>query len=416
MFVRLKKYYLLIALASFVTCVQADDIFSGHIKYQAARSQYSSDALYSTVASTQKNMQTFDGRVNLAKKWGNFDLIAQFELLELKSSSLIADKILTESFPMRSTDLLPSDRQSLFDLTNTVNSSEDTIGVLRADRLSIGYTTDKTVFKIGRQALSLGNGLLFQVLDPLSPFSPTAIDKDYKVGAEMLYSQYLFDSGADLQVIIAPRRNVNGSVSSDSSSYLMKYQGRAQLLSYDLSAAQHYDDTVFGAGGSVDILEATSRFDIAWTRIDNHSDVFSFVLNLDRNFVVFDHNLYLFAEYFRNGFGEADGLDLTNEELFSRIGRGELFTLGKNYIGFGSRLEITPLLNFFNGNIVNLDDQSAILQLRCEYEVEENFVFVAGHDLPFGGRGSEFGGLVLPNSNLTIGPSQNTYLKLSLYF
>ena len=45
--------------------------------------------------------------------------------------------------------------------------------LVRLDRISIGYTGEKTVLRFGRQAISWGNGLLFTPMDIFNPFDPT---------------------------------------------------------------------------------------------------------------------------------------------------------------------------------------------------------------------------------------------------
>ena len=75
----------------------------------------------------------------------------------------------------------------------------------RIDRLSIAYTGAHLVVRAGRQALTWGAGLVFRPMDLFDPFAPDATDTEYKPGTDMLYGQYLFDDGSDLQAVIVPR-------------------------------------------------------------------------------------------------------------------------------------------------------------------------------------------------------------------
>ena len=59
--------------------------------------------------------------------------------------------------------------------------------------------------RFGRQALSWGNGLFYAPMDLVNPFDPAAIDTEYKAGDDMLYLQYLQDSGNDLQAAVVVR-------------------------------------------------------------------------------------------------------------------------------------------------------------------------------------------------------------------
>jgi len=80
--------------------------------------------------------------------------------------------------------------------------------IARLDRASIGYTGDRLVVRLGRQALSWGNGLVFQVLDLFNPFPPNVLDTDYKPGRDMLTTQWRLPWG-DLQAIVVPGERVD---------------------------------------------------------------------------------------------------------------------------------------------------------------------------------------------------------------
>ena len=80
----------------------------------------------------------------------------------------------------------------------------------RLDRLSLGYTSESLVMRLGRQAVTWGNGLVFYPMDIFNPFNPVAIDKDYKTGDDMLYGQWTTYQGNDWQMILLPRRDVAG--------------------------------------------------------------------------------------------------------------------------------------------------------------------------------------------------------------
>ena len=60
-------------------------------------------------------------------------------------------------------------------------------------------------------------------MDIFNPFSPTAVDKEYKSGDDMLYAQWLFTKGDDLQLIAIPRHNTSGMVDFGESSFAIKY-------------------------------------------------------------------------------------------------------------------------------------------------------------------------------------------------
>jgi hypothetical protein len=110
--------------------------------------------------------------------------------------------------------------------------------VLRLDRINIAYTGERTVFRLGRQAISWGNGLLFTPMDIFNPFDPAAVDKEYKTDDDMFYAQYLQNNGNDVQAVAMVRRNLmNGDVEMDESSLAVKYHGFWGTNEYDLLLA-----------------------------------------------------------------------------------------------------------------------------------------------------------------------------------
>ena len=53
----------------------------------------------------------------------------------------------------------------------------------------MGFATDHVVMRFGRQAITWGNGLVFNAMDIFNPFDPAAVDKEYKTGDDMIYGQ-----------------------------------------------------------------------------------------------------------------------------------------------------------------------------------------------------------------------------------
>ena len=89
-------------------------------------------------------------------------------------------------------------------------------------------------------------------MDILNPFDPAAVDKEYKLGDDMLYGQFLRDNGDDLQGVAVFRRNLEtGDVDADWSSFALKYHGLSGAGEFDLLAALHFDDPLVAGGGNL---------------------------------------------------------------------------------------------------------------------------------------------------------------------
>lgn len=388
--------------------------FSGHVKYQFTQTHYADDDIQRELFGESPVYNTLDARLNYEKKKQDLNFVAQAQLLGISGNNIGNDSADNFFTKIR----LDNDDARLFDLSKLILDNQDAQSILRIDRLYFSRKIDDLSLKLGRQSFSWGNGLVFQALDPFNPFSPTAIDKDYKPGDDALQAQYLFENASDLQIIAIPRRDLEfGSVVEDQSSFAARYAGQlgARQTDYNIVLARHYADELLGAGVSQSIFDAVLRMDLNLTRVDSDRQVISFVSNIDRSFELFSKNLYIFLEYFHSGFG-SDQLELNDSELISRLERGELYTIGKNYFAFGGRLEINPLTNFYLSEIIETQEQSGVVQGRIEYELVQDFLITAGVILPYGARGSEFGGIELEHQETLLGRASEVYFKLSKYF
>ncbi|MEJ2383387.1 MAG: hypothetical protein P8Y54_03220, partial [Xanthomonadales bacterium] len=313
------------------------------------------------------------------------------------------------------------DRRRWWDLTHTAGDPGDTLRVHRLDRLNVSWTGARTVLRFGRQAISWGNGLLFNPMDVFNPFDPAAVDTEYKTGDDMLYGQYLFGTGDDLQGVAVVRRDpLTGEVESDQSSLAFKYHGFVGTNEFDLLAAEHYGDTLLGAGGTLALGGAVARGDVTWTRTAT-ADVFSAVASLSYSWVWGGRNYNGVFELYRNGFGQADGAyggdDLArNPELLARLARGELYTLGRRYAAASLTIEVTPLFRLTPNVFVNLDDPSALAQLVFDYDWRQNLQVVAALNLPIGPNGSEYGGVETPVDGRYLSTGAGVFAQLAYYF
>ncbi len=295
----------------------------GHLKYQPTATDFHSDDLAAVFGDDPALDQGLDLRLKLEARGGGFDAAVHYELLGLSGDSVTTWQQ-AGAAGLPAPNPLPSDARRLLDLSAVIHQGQTTLAVQRLDRLSLGFSTDYTVLRIGRQAVSWGNGLAFQVLDFINPFAPLALDKDYKTGDDMLYGQYLFRSGDDLQAMLVPRRDSDsGALRSDDSTLAVKYHATGSGL--DLLAAAHYGQPRVGAGISHSLGEAVGRLDFAASRRSTGSWELSLVANLDYSWVWLGSNVYGFAEYFHSGVGARSEGDYTapDPELADRVARGE---------------------------------------------------------------------------------------------
>lgn len=393
----------------------------GHLKYQYTFTDFQNDDIAAVLGQDSATDHTFDGRLKADWRGNGFDIAAHYEMLVLDGDSLKTRRALaTAGFPVSGTvSGLPDDRRRLFDLTDDFLDDNHRVAVHRLDRLSVGYTRGSATLRFGRQAVSWGNGLAFQVLDFVNPFSPLAIDKDYKTGEDMLYGQWQSLTMGDAQFMLLPRRDpVTRELDHEQASAALKLHSRLAGFDVDALAARHYDQNLLGVGVVHSIGGAVWRFDALQTDVPGRDAVWSLVTNLDYSWVLFGRNMYGFVEYYRNGFGSAraTGYLAADIELASRLSRGEVYTVGRDYAAFGVQVELTPLTNAFTTIIQNLNDASRVLQVRGTYDWRQDTQFMAGITLPVGERGSEYGGLPSGMPGVWVHPGRSFYMRAAYYF
>jgi hypothetical protein len=396
--------------------------FGGHTKYRFTANTFPNDSLFRDLAGANAVDGAFESRLKFGWDGGSWDFRAAAQLAALYGDTVEYSRDLGDGagipFPR-----LPSDDRRLFDLTHIVTDKNKLAALYRLDRLSVGYTVDKGVVRFGRQAVTWGNGLIYNtVMDIFNPFDPTAVDQEYKAGDDMLYGQYLRDNGDDLQGVMVFRRDpVSGDLERDQSSLAIKYHGVVGSGEYDALAARNYGENLIGLGGSLSVGGAVWRGDVTATFTDDDGTVISAVTNLSQSFVWGGRNVSGVVEYYYNGFGQP-GSEYgprqlaDNPELVERLARRELFNIGRHYLGVSALIEMTPLFQLTPTVFANLGDPSALIQLTTRNDLREDLLLLGALSIPVGASGTEYGGpdSGRPGETLSTGPG--IFLQLAWYF
>ncbi|MCK4674627.1 MAG: hypothetical protein KAT61_01835 [Gammaproteobacteria bacterium] len=395
----------------------------GHAKYRFLMNTLPGDSLFQDFVDSP--MIDHNGDLRLLFDWrkDKTSVVADYQLIAQHGDSFTLAKNLPGSVII--SDLVADDEHRLFDLTHVLSEDNNSALVHRLDRLYAEYTTNDAVARFGRQAISWGNGLIYTPMDFINPFDPSSIDKEYKTGDDMLYGQYLQQSGNDLQAVWVLRRDSNGNVSNDVDSLAAKYHGFIGNNEYDLLLAEHYDDNIFAIGGIVNIGGAVWRGDVTLTRTNNtlakSDNIFSLVTSLSYSWSSWGHNVSGIAEYFYNGFGQTDGnydpaALASNPELVKRFLRGELFTLGRHYIAVSAMIEITPLWLLTPNIFLNASDGSLLTQLVTTYDLKQDWQLLAALSIPVGASGTEYGGIDSDIAGKQLSTDLNVFAQLAWYF
>jgi hypothetical protein len=411
--------WLLLVLGAAAAADESPYEWGGHTKLRVVGTTFPADSVLRPLAGKRSVDLEGDLRLDFTAAPGRWTFSADYQLI-----GLYGDRVeYTRELPPGADLLvprLPDDARRLFDFTKVVHDRDKAALLHRLDRFWAGYASEKAVIRAGRQAISWGNGLFYAPMDLVNPFDPATIDTEYKAGDDMLYLQYLQDSGNDLQVAVVVRRDpLNGDVGQEQATTAAKYHGFAGSAEYDLLVAEHYDDHVFGLGGTFSPGGAVLRGDLVITDADSDTYV-QLVANWTYSWTWRGRNMSGALEYHFNGFGQQDGRYDTaslaeNPDLLARVARGETFTLGRHYLAGSVLVEMTPLWTLTPTVLANIADPSALLQVVTSLSLSDNMTILGSLNVPIGPSGSEFGGIESgPGQYLSSGPG--IFAQLAWYF
>ena len=357
-------------------------------------------------------------------KWGDFE--THYEAVLSGGDTRRKEKTLERLYPnLFSTGVVaggpPSDKRRLLDLTKTIDQDDNSILYHRLDRLCLTLLPKWGVIRIGRQAVTWGNGFLFNPMDLFNPFSPSDIEREYKIGDDMISAQFSMKKFGDFQLLYVPRREpVSGDVEWNQSSLAGKLHFACGTTELDILTAKHYKDTVIGLGSAGYLGNAAWRLDGIWTFLNEDRDTdnyLSIVANMDYSWVWWGKNLYGYVEYYFNGLCHNRYTEASADpDISERIDRGELFTLGRNYLSGHIRVELHPLFNVYLTIINNLTDPSGALQPRAVWDITQNVQITFGGNVYYGGKDTEYGGYKIAGTNFLNKASNSAFLWLTYFF
>lgn len=411
---RLLLIVLLLALASRGIADETNYEFGGHIKGRVTGQAFPDNSEFRQLAGATALDIESDLRLNVEVRSGQWSLDAAYQLFAGYGDRIDAAGLLPGGG-------LPDDQRRLFDLTSAMDDDGKFVALHRLDRLWVGYTSDRTVIRLGRQALSWGNGLIYAPMDLVNPFDPAAVDTEYKAGDDMLYAQYLRSNGHDVEFAHVVRRDV---VSRDAefgeSATAIKYHGLVGEAEFDLLVAKNYGDTTLAVGGNTSIGGAVWRGDAVFT--DTASGVkLQLVTSLSYSWMWRGKNVSGVLEYYFDEFGQKDGeydaLSLEqNTELFNRLTRGQSFTIGRQYVGGALTVEMTPLWILAPTLFANVEDRSALVQIVTRNSLSEDMEFIGALNIPLGPNGSEYGGIASTMPGQFLSTDASVFAQLAWYF
>ncbi|NMH64493.1 hypothetical protein [Shewanella salipaludis] len=313
---------------------------------------------------------------------------------------------------------------SWFDWRADIRRSDTQAVTHFIDRASLEYSGARWVAKLGRQAITWGNGNVFQVLDLFNPFAPAAMDTSYKPGVDLLYLQRLFDSGAELQGLWVPHKcGAEAEATGCRDSLALKYLGYWQSLQFELMLAQDYGDKQLGLGLVLPLGTALAKLDLLASELvlpptAARQTVYSAVLNLQHSWQWWERPLNGFVEYYLNGFADdVRSLDELAPGVRARLQRGQLFSLGRDQFAIGLQLQYSPLLTLAPTWIYQANDGSSLSLLTVNYNSSQSSNLVFGAQFARGEPGSQYGGLFVDASRRQrLASGDRFFLRYEYYF
>ena len=397
---------------------QTSHEFGGHVKTRLIGQLFPGDSVFNDL--TGSSALDFEGDLRLTYKAsrGRWSFDAAYQMFALYGDRIEYTRDLP---PALTINRLPNDDLRWFQLTDVLEDDGKFAAVQRLDRLSATYTSDNTVIRFGRQAISWGNGLFFSPMDIVNPFDPTAIDTEYKAGDDMLYGQYLMNNGDDIQAAFVVRRSlVTGDIEAEQSAAAIKFHGMNDEGEYDFLLAQSFDDLIVGIGGNLNVGGAVLRGDLVVTDTNNGVET-QLVANYSYSWVWRKKNISGAVEYFFNGFGQSGGRYspaeiASNPELARRLARGDLFSLGRHYLAGSLMIEMTPLWVLTPTLFTNIGDPSAFVQIITQNDLKQNLTFLGSINIPIGANGSEFGGIETGVPDQYLSTDLSVFAQVAWYF
>jgi hypothetical protein len=351
--------------------------WGGHTKFRVVGQSYPDNSIFRGIAGSSSIDAIGELRLNFSAKHERWSAHADYQLFAVNS----------EFLPMG----LPDDSARAFDATKIIDDGGDSAILHRLDRLWVGYTGEKTTVRVGRQALSWGNGLFFHPMDLVNPFEATAIDTEYKAGDDMLYLQYLRDNGHDLQGAAVFRRDpASGNIESDQGTIALKYHGFAGEHEFDLLVAEDHGNAVFGIGGTKSIGGAVWRGDVVISDAPDKT-VVELVTNLSYSWTWGEKNVSGAAEYYFDG---DDG----------------------HFVAGSLMIEMSPLWMLTPTLVSRADEPSALLQIVTQYSLSDNTTFLGSLNVPLGADGTRFGGPETPVPDRYQSFEAGVFAQLAWYF
>jgi len=299
-------------------------------------------------------------------------------------------------------------RRSLLPLDWTVRETGSVLWRHELDRLNVRLSLPLADVVIGRQAISWGVGRIWTPADLFVAFSPVEIDREFKAGVDAVSLKVPLGSFSQLEAVYAafaddfPRHALAVRLQRTVGGFVLGTMG-----------GKFFRDVVIGPflDGEIKGVGVRGEFTLTHNTGRARGERRTFIRGVGGVDYRFANGLYALLEYYCNGFGEGDPAQYPRLFGSARLSRGEIFNVGRHYLGGTLEYEPHPLIKATLFGLWNLLDQSRLIGPFLEVSLSNEADLRTGVYLPFGT------GLVGPRVQSEFGLYPHVYyVELRLYF
>jgi hypothetical protein len=307
----------------------------------------------------------FSGRVMYQESFGPVD--AEFHWLgqSVHSTGNITLEPVASGSPFRSLDL------------ENVHSQEDRTALLsEIDRLSLTWRTPEFKLTGGRQAVSWGEAVYFNIGDLFGAFPITETNRRYKPGIDAVAATVKLGAFSDLSLVTVPVEDESDNVAG----HLLFPLGPG---TFSLTGGRILEDDKAGSGYTVDIAGTQVYGSLLLTRTSSGEEYSQAVIGAERQIGPYT---FLVGELYRNGFSSGDPEDYPAMMLTDEYMSGNVLTLGRYNMVLQMSRQVSPLLTLTPAVFANLSDGSTLWRMDGALSLSDYTDMTGGFFLGMGAR------------------------------
>ena len=287
------------------------------------------------------------------------------------------------------------DRPGLTSLSWSIDRSDDLAWIHEIDRLEVRGRMGWGDVTIGRQAVGAGVGIIWAPLDLLAGFSPVQIDREYRLGVDAVRAVIPLGGLTEIEAVYVA---YDTRFAEQATAVHWRTTVSDPGIDIGFTAGKYFEDAVIGALASGEVrgvgvygsINATHHYgDDAGPH-----DFTRIAIGADHRF---RYDVIGVVEYYFNGWGASQVSGYASRLGSERLQRGEVFNVGRHYLGFLIDWEAHPLVHLLGRGQCNLTDPSIqagpaiTVSLSDEAQFEAGAYMTAGGALDGAELRSEFG-------------------------